>query len=68
MAYRPGNVRRRQAGGRHLIEKRLEEMVVLAINQRDIGGSCAKPLSDGETAEAGTDYDNMAHDEKRPKC
>jgi hypothetical protein len=45
MAYGPGDVCRGQAGCRHLIEKRLEQMVALTIDQRDIDGKPGEPLA-----------------------
>ena len=39
-ADRRRDVRRRQACGRHLVKQRLEQMVVVLIDQRDVERAC----------------------------
>ena len=51
----PGHIGRRQRRGRHLIEQRLEAMMVLAIDHDDIGGRASQRLGGFQAAEAGTD-------------
>jgi hypothetical protein len=51
----PGDVGRRQASCRHLVEQWLKEVVVLPVNQGDVHRRLGKPLSDTETSEAGAD-------------
>ena len=42
-ADRHGDLRRRQAGGRHLVEQRLEQMVVAAVDDRHVDRRLAQP-------------------------
>ena len=60
-ADRLGNVGRRQCRGRHLIEQRLEEVVIVPVNDRDLdrrpcqfacGFESAKPGADDNGARA----------------
>ena len=61
-----GDLSRRQAGGRYLIEQRLEEMIVAAIDDGHIGIRLAKVERCLEAAEACTKYKYFcAHDEIR---
>src|SRR5690606_19508350 len=56
MANRPGNLRSRQHGSRHLVEQRLEQMVVALVYEGD--GTTAAPEADGrlETAKSPADH------------
>ena len=54
-----GNVTRRQARHRDLIEKWLKEMVVAAIDDRHSHRRTAQPLGCVETAEAAADDDDV---------
>ncbi len=56
---RPGDVGRRQRGGRHLIEQRLEAMMVLPVDQRDVDGRAGERFRGFQTAEAGADNDDF---------
>ncbi len=60
VAYRPGDVGGRETGGRDLVEQRLEQVVILAIDERDVGVEAAKTLGDGEAAESGPDDDDAS--------
>ncbi len=55
VAHRPGDLGRRQAGRRHLVQERLEEVVVLAIDQRDVDGLAPQALRDGKAGKSGPD-------------
>ena len=48
-----------KARGRHLIEQRLEQMIIVAVDQRDIDGGAGKRLGGRKPAEAGADDDHM---------
>ncbi len=54
---RSSDVGRRQPGGRHLIEQRLKEVMVLPVDQGDVRRRFGKPLRDSEAGEA------SAHDD-----
>jgi hypothetical protein len=57
---RIGHVGGVETSRRHLVEQRLERVVVVLINQRDVNGNPRQPAGCGQTAEAGTDdYDAM---------
>ena len=58
-ADRRGDVGGRQGRGRHLIQKRLEQVVVAPVDHGHIGGELAEPLRRGQPAEPGTDDDDM---------
>ena len=60
MPDRPGHVRRRQRRGRHLIEQRLEAMMVLPVDDGDVGRRAAQRLGSFQPAEAGADDDYFA--------
>ncbi len=57
-ADRPGDIGGRQRGRRHLIEQRLEAMVVLPVDHDDLGIGAAERLRRLEPAEATTDDDD----------
>jgi hypothetical protein len=56
--YRPGDLRGRQAGGRDLVKQRLEQMMVLPVDQRDVHGGARQSPGDGQSAESGADNDH----------
>src|SRR5262249_11400942 len=45
----------REARGRNLIEQRLKEVIIVAIDDRHVERRVGKPLGGGEPAEAGAD-------------
>ena len=55
IADRPGDLRGRQRRGRDLIEQRLEQMMVAAVDQRDRDRRAGKPIGRFQSAEAGAD-------------
>jgi len=57
-AQRLGDIRRRELGRRHLVEQRREEVMVPAIDERDIDVGVLQPLDDVETGEAAADDDD----------
>jgi hypothetical protein len=52
-ADRRRNVRRRKAGGGNLIKQRLEQMVIVAIDDNDFEGSPGEGLGGGEPTRCG---------------
>ncbi len=56
-ADRRGDVGRRQRRGRNLIQERLEQMMVRAVDQQDIDGRAGEPGRRCQSAEA------AAHDD-----
>jgi hypothetical protein len=54
-----GDVGRGQRGGGHLVEQGLEDVVVLAVDDRDAGQVGRKLLRKGQAAEAGTEDDDV---------
>jgi hypothetical protein len=56
---RPGDFRRRQRRGRDLVEQRLEQMVVAAVDQRDPDRRTGKAKGRFQSAKAGADDDDM---------
>jgi hypothetical protein len=48
----------RQDAGRHLIEKRLKQMMIRAVDQGDVGLGLAQRPNRAEPAESTTDYDH----------
>jgi hypothetical protein len=54
-----GDLRRRQAGRRHLVEQRLEEMVVAPVDHGDIGIGAGEALRGAKAAETGADDDDV---------
>ncbi len=58
---RPRDIGRRERGGRHLVEKRHEQVIVPPVHDRHIHGLAAQRLGAGETAESGAhDHDTGA--------
>ena len=57
-AHRPGDVGRREAGARNLVQERLEKVVVLPVDQRDVGVEAAEPMGDGKAAETRANDDD----------
>ena len=53
------HVGRRQRGGRHLIEQRLKQMVVMAVDQRDTDGRVPQRLSGGQTTKSAAKNHNV---------
>ena len=62
-ADRPGDVAGRERGRRHLVEQRLEQMVVVPVDQRDLGRRAGQGARHLEPAEAGAED----HHAKRPR-
>jgi hypothetical protein len=61
VAQRCGDRRRREAGGGHLVQQRLEQVMVAAIDQRDLH-RCAAQLPHGpQAAESTTDDHDAFH-------
>jgi hypothetical protein len=58
MADRPGDLAGCERGGRDLVEQRLEQMMIAAVDQRDLDGSARKPVGRFQPAEAGADDDD----------
>ena len=58
IADRPGDLGGCQRGGRDLIEQRLEQMMVAAVDQRDADRRAREPKRRFQSAEAGADDDN----------
>ena len=54
-----GDLRRRQAGRRHLVEQRLEEMVVAPVDHGDVGIGAGEAMRGAQAAEAGADDDDV---------
>ena len=54
-----GHVGGRQAGRRHLIEQRLEQMVIAPIDEGDVSVALLQPLGHGKAAEAGAGDDDV---------
>ena len=68
-AERRGDVGRRQAAGRHLIEQRLKEVEVAPVDQRHLDGGLAQGLGGVEAAEAAAHDDDAMlafHEGVRP--
>ena len=59
MPDRPGDLRGRERRRRRLIEKRLKQMVVASIDDRDLDRRAGKPVHGLEPAEPGADHDHM---------
>ena len=57
-----GAVARRQRARRHLVEQRLEQVVVRAVDQRHVDVGAPQPLRGGKPAEAAADD----HDPRSP--
>ncbi len=59
MAYRRGDGRPGQACGGHLIQQRLKQMMVTAVDQRDLHGLAGECLGRFKSAEAAADDDDV---------
>ena len=57
-AERRGDVGRRQAAGRHLVEQRLEQVEVAPVDERDFDRDLAQRLGGVKAAEAAADDDD----------
>src|SRR5688572_7749734 len=57
-AKRGGNVRGRECAGRHLIQKRLEQMKVAAVDERHVEASATKRAGRIQTRESAADDHN----------
>ena len=56
---RPGDLRRRERGGRDLIEKRLKQMMIAAVDEGDADRRAGEPMNGFEPAESGADDDHV---------
>jgi len=56
---RLGNVRRRQPGRGYLVKQRLEQVMILPIDQRDAGGGIIEILTKRQSAKTGAKHDNV---------
>jgi hypothetical protein len=52
------DVRRGEAGGGHLVQERLEDVMVVAVDERDLDGRMAQRARRGEAGEAPADDDD----------
>ena len=59
-AHGPGDVGWRKPGTRNLVQERLEKVVILAVNQRDIGVDTAQAVGGGEAAETRANDDDSS--------
>src|SRR6185369_14457676 len=59
IADRPGDFRRRQRSGRDLVEQRLEQMMVAAVDQRDPDRRTGEAEGGLQPAKTGADDDYM---------
>lgn len=59
MPDRPGDLGGGERSRRHLIEQRLEQMMVATVDDGDAHQSAAQPVDRLQPAEAGADYDNV---------
>ncbi len=59
MANRRGDVARRQHGSRDLIEQRLKEMVIRAVNQRHANRRVSQGAGGGQSSETAADDHHM---------
>jgi hypothetical protein len=58
LSNRRGNLRRREHGGRDLIEQGLEDVMVPAVNQKHFGVGPPESARRGDAAEAAAQYDH----------
>jgi hypothetical protein len=56
--HRPSDVAWRERGGRHLVEQRLEQVVVVPVDQRDLDGGAGQRPRRLQPAEAGAQDDD----------
>jgi hypothetical protein len=61
-----GHVGGVQAGGRHLVQQRLERGVVLPVDQGDLDGRVVEPPGDGQPAEPRPHDDDVRSDSHAP--
>jgi hypothetical protein len=59
IADRRGNVRRRQSGGRHLIEQGLEQMVIMLVDNGDVDRRFGERLGRRQSAKSRPDDDDL---------
>jgi len=59
VADRPGDLGRRQRRGRHLVEQRLEQMVIALVDQRDVAARAFERLDGREAAKAPADNHDL---------
>ena len=59
MADRPGDLRRRERSRRRLIEKRLKQVMITPVDDRDEDRRAGQPVNGLESAEPGADHDDM---------
>ena len=57
-ADRRGDIGRRKAGGRHLVEQRLEQVIIVPVDHRDVEGAAGERFRGGQPAKPGTDDDD----------
>src|SRR5215211_7868743 len=57
-ANRRGDIRGRQAGGRNLIEQRLEQMIIVAVDDGDVERRLRQSLGGRKATEARADDDH----------
>jgi len=55
----PGDIGRRQVGGCHLIEQRLEKMIIAAVDNLDIDRRVAEGLRRRQPPETGPQNDDL---------
>ncbi len=58
VANRRGDVGRRKARGRDLVEQRLKQMMIVAVDQRDLERLTGEARGDRQSAEAAADNDH----------
>jgi hypothetical protein len=58
MAYRGRDRRRRQARGGHLVQQRLKQVMITAVDYGDFDRFSRKRLGGFKSTEAATDYDH----------
>jgi len=56
---RPSDLRRGQTRCGYLVEQRLKEVVVLAVDQSDLDGCLGEPFRGGQAAEPGANNDHV---------
>ncbi len=55
----PGDLRGTERRRRHLVQERLEQMMVAAVDERDVGVDALQLLDGGQSAKAPTDDDDF---------
>ena len=66
MPDRPGDLRRRERRGRDLIEKRLKQVMIAAVDEGDADRRPGEPMNGFEPAESGADHDHMMRARRHP--